>query len=405
MLQLGSELPLSDRGLTASSSWLEGRWGYMLWRKKISGTGPFESLPASDAGAPDTAERALDVVARLVRLQGEHAFDTDKAEALLTQARCDEWATRITLGAPRDCSVPGSGASEKARLAPPRGRDWSGLVGFMREQRRAESEYVVRSLGGFREAVLCFASCLSNTLSEERQSDVALGAQLDTLTHAIATRDAALICAEAERVVGAVRNSISLRRQRETEQTLALGERVRELREELSETRKKAEVDALTQLSNRAAFDAHLAHLASMGLLLGDAPWLMLVDLDHFKAINDNFGHPAGDEVLRQVSHCLSRTFLRKQDFVGRYGGEEFAAVLLDTSQAQMVILAERLLVSVRSLVTSHGPHQMQVTLSMGLAAQAPGEGLASWLGRADAALYRAKKQGRDRYELAAQLA
>jgi diguanylate cyclase len=379
----------------------------MLWRKKISGSRPSEASTANDLGAADPSARALDVVGMLVRLHGEYAFDTDTAEARVTEARCDEWATRISIGASRNCSVPASGVSD--RPAPATGqatlRDWTGLLGFMRDQRRTESEYVVRSLGGFREAVLCFASCLSNTLGEERQSDVALGAQLDTLTDAIAARDAARICAEAERVVGAVRNSMALRRQRETEQALALGERVRELREELCETRKKAEVDALTQLSNRAAFDAHLAHLASMGLLLGDAPWLMLVDLDHFKAINDNFGHPAGDEVLRQVSHCLSRTFLRKQDFVGRYGGEEFAAVLLDTSQAQMVGLAERLLASVRTLVTPHGPHRMQVTLSMGLAAQSPGEGLASWLGRADAALYRAKKQGRDRYELALKLA
>ena len=180
----------------------------------------------------------------------------------------------------------------------------------------------------------------------------------------------------------------------------ALGEHVRELREELSLARKQAEIDALTQLSNRAAFDAQLSSVVSLGVLLGASPWLMIVDLDHFKAINDNYGHPAGDEVLRQVSHCLSRTFLRKQDFVCRYGGEEFAVLLLDTTREQMTVLAERLLQSVRELTVRHGAHEMRITLSAGLAALRPGETASSWLGRADAAMYRAKHEGRDDYRV-----
>jgi diguanylate cyclase len=375
----------------------------MLWGKKKSESRPPPPVRSLEPEARHFSEKALDVVTILVRLYGKHAFDTDTAEARLTEARCDEWATRISLGTPRDPAGAKRDLGGAPQPEPDAGfRDWTGLISYMRDQRRAESEYVVRSLGGFRDAILCFAGCLSKAVGEDRQADLHLDTRLDTLTQAIATRDAARICAEAERVVDAARQAMAVRREREREQVWALGERLRELRDELSETRKKAEVDALTQLSNRAACDSHLAHLASLGVLLGEAPWLLLVDLDRFKAINDNYGHPAGDEVLRQVSHCLSRTFLRKQDFVGRYGGEEFAVVLLDTTQAQMLMLVERLLDNVRGLVTTHGPHQIQVTLSVGLAALAPGESLASWIGRADAALYRAKKQGRDRLELAA---
>jgi diguanylate cyclase len=375
----------------------------MLWRKKKSGSRLPPPLSSLEPPPLHFSEKALDVVTILVRLYGKHAFDTDTAEARLTEARCDEWATRISLGTPRD---PAEAKPHLGRAPEPDAgfRDWPGLISYMRDQRRAESEYVVRSLGGFRDAILCFAGCLSKAVGEDRQADLHMDTRLDTLTQAIATRDAARICAEAERVVDAARQAMAFRREREREQVWALGERLRELRDELSETRKKAEVDALTQLSNRAACDSHLAHLASLGVLLGDAPWLLLVDLDRFKAINDNYGHPAGDEVLRQVSHCLSRTFLRKQDFVGRYGGEEFAAVLLDTTQAQMLILVDRLLDNVRGLVTTHGPHEIQVTLSVGLAALAPGESLASWIARADAALYRAKKLGRDRFELAVEV-
>jgi diguanylate cyclase (GGDEF)-like protein len=245
---------------------------------------------------------------------------------------------------------------------------------------------------------MCFASCLGKSIAAERESDAHLDERIGTLRRAIDARDATRIASEAERVVDAVREAIQERRQRELEEVRLLGEHVRDLREELSQARKKAEIDALTQLSNRAAFDEHLVQLASLGVLLGQSPWLAIVDLDHFKAINDNYGHPAGDEVLRQVSHCLSRTFLRKQDFVCRYGGEEFAAVLLDTTVEQMRTLTERLMQGVRDLVVRHGPHEVQLTLSIGLAALRPGETIASWLGRADAALYRAKRDGRDRY-------
>ncbi len=377
----------------------------MLWRKKKSPEGASEGSSAGDDAASEPSEKALDVVTILVRLYGKHAFDIDTADARAIETRCDEWATRISVGAPRPSRASGNEPRVEANKGRPEARgafrDWPGLISFIRDQRRAESEYVVRSLGDFREAVLCFAECLTKTVSEERATDSRVGEQLDTLSQAISTRDTARICAEAERVVDAVRHSIAERRKREAEQVWALGERMRALREELSDARKKAQIDALTQLSNRAAFDAHLVHLGSLGVLLGEAPWLMLADLDHFKAINDNYGHPTGDEVLRQVSQCLSRTFLRKQDFVCRYGGEEFAAVLLDTTSAQMIMLTERLLASVRGLTVVHGPHEVNVTLSVGLAAFAPGESLTSWLARADAALYCAKREGRDTFRLA----
>jgi diguanylate cyclase len=374
----------------------------MLWkRKKSLGAEPIQVIPEA-VSAGGSADKALDVVATMLRLYGKYAFDTDTAEARHTAAQCDEWATRISIGPARPLAsaMPGTPTASEERVGPLL-RDWPGLIGFLHERRRAESEYVVRSMSGFREAILVFADCLGKSLGEDRQSDARVGQRLDKLSRAIETRDATRICAHAQEVVDTVRHAMAHRRRREMDQISALGERLRELREELSEARKRAEVDALTQLSNRAAFDEQLNHLASLGVLLGEAPWLFLVDLDHFKAINDNYGHPAGDEVLRQVSRSLSRTFLRKQDFVCRYGGEEFAALLLDTTESQAGLLAERLIGNVRDLTVKHGPHEICVTLSIGLAALGPGESAQSWIHRADSALYRAKSRGRDRHDIA----
>ncbi len=374
----------------------------MLWNKKRTRTeaapGPGHVSPRPN-DSPDPSDKALDVLTTLLRLYGEYCFDTDTVDANVARAECNAWATRISLAEGRP---PAEGGFE-APAQPPPGpfRDWGGLVGFLQQKRRSEIEYIVRSLRSFREAILCFAECLGRTLGDEQASDARIERQLGTLSSALETRDPQRIGAEAQRVVEAVRHAMANRRQRELEQTRLLGARLQDLREELAEARKKAEVDALTQLSNRAAFDQHVRHLASLGGLLGEAPCLLLADLDHFKSINDNYGHPAGDEVLRQVSGCLSRTFLRKHDFVCRYGGEEFAAVLIDTTLAQAQMLSERLLENVRSLIIPYDDRQICPTASLGLAALGPGETASDWLARADAALYRAKHGGRDRLAVA----
>ena len=361
-----------------------------MWKKRKAPESATAEASPDEAGSLEPREpsdKALDAVIAMLRHYGKHAFDTDTVDATLVASRCDDWAKRISLGDSRR-DEPGG--------APGPFRDWPGLLSFWREQRGAESEFVVRTLGSYREAILGFASCLGKAIVEERESDARLDERLGTLRLAIQSRDPERVLSEAEAVARAVRDVIEQRRRREDEDVRLLGEHVRELRSELSEVRKKAEMDALTQLSNRAALDAHVGHLVSLSALLGHPPLLLLADLDHFKSVNDTYGHPTGDEVLRQVSHCLSRTFLRKQDFVARYGGEEFATVLLDTTAEQAQRLAERLMDGVRGLVVRHGPHELSVTLSLGLATLHPGESASSWLARADAALYRAKREGRN---------
>src|SRR5690349_21734283 len=252
----------------------------MLWRKKKSADmpPPDSALIETDpvAPGPDPSQKALDAVTVLVRLYGKHAFDTDMADASAIEARCDEWATRISLGAPRpkpdqdgEQGAELDAARARSALASAGFRDWAGLIAFIRDQRRAESDYVVRSMGGFRDAILCFAGCLGKTIAAEQKSDARLDERIGTLRGAIETRDATRVVNEAERVVDAVREAMRARRQREVEEIRLLGEHVRELREELSLARKQAEIDALTQLSNRAAFDAQLTSLVSLGVLLG----------------------------------------------------------------------------------------------------------------------------------------
>lgn len=155
-----------------------------------------------------------------------------------------------------------------------------------------------------------------------------------------------------------------------------------------------ANVDGLTGLNNRR----HLWMLLNQ--LMQRPPsanqrWLAVIDLDHFKQINDLYGHAAGDAVLRNFARVL-KTHSRSKDIYGRYGGEEFVIVYDYVSRDAVLQVADRLRASFAGQPTVFQDQVIRHTFSMGLAEARAGEDLDSWFQRADAALYQAKNQGRN---------
>jgi diguanylate cyclase (GGDEF)-like protein len=167
---------------------------------------------------------------------------------------------------------------------------------------------------------------------------------------------------------------------------------VRRLRERQAELERLSSTDTLTGLANRTVFyrrlDEELARARRHGLPL----CVLMIDVDHFKTINDTRGHLIGDQVLRELGHAL-RAALRTGDIPARYGGEEFAVLLPHTVAAEAATVATRLLDAARALGDADAP----ITLSIGSAELAAGETSDSLVGRADAALYASKRSGRDR--------
>lgn len=170
-----------------------------------------------------------------------------------------------------------------------------------------------------------------------------------------------------------------------------VNERIR-LTEELKAL---AVTDGLTGVYNRRRFDERLADEWQRWVRYGERFGLMLIDIDHFKSVNDTYGHLVGDEVLRRLGKTL-RGFVRKEDVVARYGGEEFALIALGVSLEETEELAERL--RVRILETPMPAPVGNITVSLGISSpESTGvETAAEVLNRADAALYCAKKSGRN---------
>ena len=152
-----------------------------------------------------------------------------------------------------------------------------------------------------------------------------------------------------------------------------------------------AVTDGLTGLKNHRAFQESLHSAAQMAERLQQPLSLVMFDIDHFKQFNDTYGHPAGDELLRQVAQVL-RESARAYDIAARYGGEEFALLLPNTALEQAVQVAERLRQQIRAIENPHAP----VSASFGVATYRRGTPPATLVYEADAALYRAKRNGRD---------
>lgn len=158
--------------------------------------------------------------------------------------------------------------------------------------------------------------------------------------------------------------------------------------------------DALTGLSNRVHFERALA--AELGHAMRmDSPFtLLLLDLDGFKAINDGFGHAAGDEVLREVSQRIAQQ-MRQGDVLARLGGDEFGIVMRDGSDDEAKALARRIVKAVSHPITLSSGDVVGVGVSIGLAAYADSiTSVRTLMGHADQALYQAKKQNEHRWKM-----
>jgi len=157
-----------------------------------------------------------------------------------------------------------------------------------------------------------------------------------------------------------------------------------------------ATLHSLTGLPNRRSFDL-LAGQALIEAQRDSAPLVaLLIDLDHFKALNDTHGHLAGDEVLRQFANVLQGS-LRQSDILCRWGGEEFIVLLRETEGRQAIEVAEKIRRRTEQLIFSYADQPLRLTVSIGLSGLQRGDSLHALLTRADHALYRAKQGGRNR--------
>ena len=243
------------------------------------------------------------------------------------------------------------------------------------------------TLGAISAGLLYYATLLNTPASSDA---------IEVANHLVVNRTvfaaAALICIS---LVLGVFMIFPLIRSQSKEQT-----RLQDMTEKLSARSDNMEqvalTDGLTGLQNRRYFDDALAQYLDEFKRIQKPVGLIVLDLDHFKMVNDTHGHDVGDEVLRQVAQCL-KNFTRFHDIAARLGGEEFAVVAPNMDGDSLTKFAERIRRAVADLVIVSGNVHLKVTTSVGLTIWDGTEDPDSFYRRADRMLYQAKRQGRNR--------
>lgn len=377
---------------------------------------PLEALaaePASEPERPEAPETGADVPPLAADIPEDQATPAEEAYALPenTEPSYSSVASHIEetlLGLLDDLTLPerhkAQAQSMRERLQ--HGLNWyellpvlDDLVVLMLAITSSGQHEFEAYLQQVNERLESFQSHLQEA-SEGHADSRTAARDLDSLKHILDNR--------LEGLLGTIDIHQQQRDQREqemAERLRGLAERVTHMeqeaqgyREHLEEQRQKALIDPLTGLPNRAAWSEHLEREMQAWQAQGGHLLVAMLDLDHFKRINDNYGHLAGDKVLKIVANEL-RKRLRGRDFIARFGGEEFVLLMPQSNLVSGCQQAEILRAAVEACPFHFKGERVTITLSIGVTALRDGERSDIALKRADEALYRAKHQGRNRVE------
>jgi len=254
-----------------------------------------------------------------------------------------------------------------------------------REQSLYDSAQAIRNV------MLIMATNIQRTEKAASDSSLVLvdvKSTINTLELPADLRDAhSLLMAEIDRVI--LSNAV-LKSELAISQTI-----LTEQQHQIEDLRTAVRIDGLTQLANRTYFDEKLNEMIALRKRYGDPFSLMMIDLDDFKTINDSFGHPAGDRVLKGVALKIKAS-LRGSDFLARFGGDEYAVILIKTDAKAAAEVAWKLCDEVRASRFILDSTTLSMTLSIGVAEACSDDSDEALLKRADAALYKAKAAGRN---------
>jgi diguanylate cyclase len=341
--------------------------------------------------ATTSIDELLDTLSGVIRDFGRYAFDLSRQDARRTQLLFDQWAQHLASG------VEPPGGVRKAGTR----RDYPGLRRAFSQHRQAELAEMSQVQEALREVVWAFVGGLNRLVTEDAADDAKVSASLSQLATKLGATAPFEIRTVALEAVAQVQAVFEVRRARQHLQLLSLGEKLEQLGSQLETARKESTTDVLTQLYNRRSFDEQVVRTVELASLRAGGAALLIIDLDHFRRLNDTFGQPAGDAVLSAVAQACVRVFKGKGDFVARYGGDELAVLIRDIDVATMKTLAEKLRGSIAALEVRHDGQLVRVTASIGAACWARGESAEGWVLRSTTALSAAKGGGRNRVSLA----
>ncbi|MEQ8207372.1 MAG: diguanylate cyclase [Woeseia sp.] len=354
-----------------------------------------EDVPSATASfGNNTADGAIDTLGTVVRSMGDISFDIDDgAPQDLFRTQCTELACHVENGAPvPSLDIPGSTDGE---------RRWGHLRRFYIDRRQSERDFVNNRMADYRGVVEDLVGGLREIGQRDRETEFCINRNLKSVEAAVATGMLPEIKATLNQTIRNIAESLAQQKQDYEKRIGEMNQRMSSLRQDLLSVREEMKRDSLTGAFNRGAFDQAIVHCLNINFILNQPVTVIFIDLDYFKVVNDTYGHAAGDEVLRSIGDALSRSFIRKTDFVARFGGDEFAVILADTTAANSATLLSRFYDYVSEITVPYAPDGVRLGCSSGYTEVVPGDTVESLIKRVDSALYAAKDAGKNCYKYA----
>jgi len=341
--------------------------------------------------ANDLTSGALDTLGCVVRTMGEQSFALDdEANLEAFQETCEELACHVENGAAvsaMDIAQTQDGS-----------RQWAQVRRFYIDRRTNEKEYVTNRLGDYRGIVEDLVQGLKHVGERDQDTEDAVRENLTVVENAVDNGALPEIKAAVSKTIDNVTETFARQKEDYEKKINELNDRMSNLREDLVQAQEKMQRDSLTDTYNRGAFDSAITRSLNMHFILNQPVTLAMIDLDNFKSINDTYGHGAGDEVLRAVGESLARSFIRKSDLVARYGGDEFAVILSDTTANNALPAIKRFMQYMESVRIPYAGEDVKVSCSVGYTEIHDDDSVDSLVHRADKALYASKAAGRNCY-------
>jgi len=342
------------------------------------------------------AEVLLDTLGQIVRAYGRNAFDIAEVSAQSFQNTCEQWVRHILVGSPSPIAQSSDKDTEPPQALPLAQRNWTGFQRFVVNHRRQEHQYVDTTINGLKSIVIDSLSSLRHITTGNDDSDKDVRKQLAHLRQVANGNSLDDIRRQAIKTADVVSEAVENRQDLQQKQIEYIGARIQSMRKELFDLQRKLDEDSLTHVFDRSAYDETIDKFTNVSSFLHEPLTLMLIDIDNLKAINEKYGRPAGDEVLKRIAQELIRCFPRKNDFVGRYEGDLFVIILPDTPAATASNLAHRILHAIRTRTFDFQDSPTSITCSIGVAVLEGPETAKTFFTRAEQALMRAKTNGRD---------
>lgn len=272
---------------------------------------------------------------------------------------------------------------------------------FFNSYRIEESSYVQKSFEDFKKIIWNFADQLADDEYFEKKQESEIYKNLVELRDAVESNSIDTLRAKSKEFIQVYVEKTQVKSERRKRNLSSVRKNLTTIKKQLLEAHKDLETDHLTGAYNRRSFELHLKKLISLSADAKYPPTLIMVDIDHFKKVNDSYGHDIGDLVLKECIQLMQEFFSNTNEFVARLGGEEFVILVSDTSMEEITQKIDAFQNKLRKEVFIMGKFEIKFTVSLGIAQLNSEESGDSLLKRADTALYQSKNTGRNRWTLA----